>query len=99
MLKLPSRKETKDEIDREISGLLNEMANLEDPTGEKYQKLAEAVETLKKAQSYEKPKFIKGDTILLVLGNLGVVGLVCLFEQCGHMIRTNATRFLMKGRS
>ena len=96
MLKLPKRKK-RDEL--QIDGLLSQMQKLEDPTGEVYLKLAQSVETLKKAQSYQEPKFINPDTVVVVVGNILVVAGVCLFEQTGHIIRTQSTRFLMKGRS
>ena len=98
MLKLPKRKK-RDELQLEIDDLLDQMQHIEDTTGEAYLKLAQAVETLKKAQSYQKPRLINPDTVVVVVGNILVVAGVCLFEQTGHIIRTQSTRFLMKGRS
>lgn len=91
------KKDKRTPLEHEIDNLVETLSTM-DPTSEDYAKVAQQVETLRKALTYEKQPFVKGDTIVGILGNLAIVGAVCLFEQSGHILRTQATRFLYKGR-
>lgn len=89
-------KKNKHTIDKEIDSLLNEMSNF-DPMSNEYKILAENVERLAKAKSYDKQRYFDKTTVLYVMGSLMGIAMIVGYEKAG-VITSKALGFVLKGR-
>lgn len=89
-------KRNKFTIDKEIDNLLQKMSGL-DPVSEEYKILAENVERLAKAKSYDKQRYFDKTTMLYVAGNLMGIAMIVGYEKAG-VVTSKALGFVLKGR-
>ena len=96
MLKRLFKGDRRTELEKEISDLLKQMKNC-DPSTDEYKMMANALETLCKADSYKKSRSVSWDTILIVSGNLiGIFAI--LHHEDVNVITSKALGFVLKGR-
>lgn len=91
------KKDKRTKLEKEIDTLLAAMETV-DRRSEEYKTMSESVEKLRKALSYDEPRKINPNTVLMVGANLVIVGAVICAEQAGFIIRSRAPQFIMKGR-
>ena len=90
-------KKNKVTIDKEIDNLLSAMETV-DPASDEYQTLAKNLETLAKAKSYDKQRYVDKTTLLYVAGNLLGIAIIVGYERAG-VITSKALSFVLKGRA
>ena len=91
-----TKKDKRTALEKEIDNLAEQMRTM-DPTSDRYKAMAEAIETLSKAKSYEKSKKVSPDTIAVVVANLAGICLI-LFHEQAHVITSKAMSFVLRGR-
>lgn len=93
-MKLPKRSNEPTALDERIAELLSELESLtgSDPD---YKKTREELSALYALKAQDKPEKISPNTLLTVLGNLGIAGVVIAFEK-HHVITSKFPQFLTK---
>lgn len=94
IMKLNFRKKSK--LDKVIDSILDDMSKLE-ANSDEYGDMANNLEKLLKAKSYEKQKGISPDTIAIVAANLIGIVLILKHEKV-DIITSKAMGFILKGR-
>lgn len=95
MIKMTKR-DKRTNLEKEIDRVLAE-ASFMDPKSKEYADIADNVERLYKAKSFEKSTSISPDTLAVVAGNLLGIALILGYEQ-SHVITSKALGFVLKGR-
>ncbi len=93
-MKLIFRKRSK--LENVIDSILDDMSKLKADSNE-YSDMANNLEKLLKAKSYEKQKGISPDTIAIVAGNLIGIVLILKHEKI-DIITSKALGFVLRGR-
>lgn len=91
-----TKRDKRTNLEKEIDRILKEAEYL-NPNSEEYTKIAENVERLYKAKSYERVRNVSPDTIAVIAGNLLGIALILGYEQ-SHVITSKALGFVLKGR-
>lgn len=65
------------------------------PDSDEYKKIMKHVKTLSKLIAEEKPETLSPNTVLVVLGNVGIAGFFTIFEK-SNIVTTKVIPFLMK---
>ena len=95
MLKL-TKKDKRTNLEKEIDRILKEAEYL-NPDSEKYSQIAENIERLYKAKSYEKDSKVSPDTMAVIIGNILGIVLILGYEKT-NIITSKALGFVLKGR-
>lgn len=94
-MKLLAKKDKRTELEKEIDSLLKKMHSV-DPCSPEYEEMADVLEKLYKAKSYEKSRKVSPDTLAITLCNLAGIGLVLFREQAGHLVNSKALAFIKR---
>jgi hypothetical protein len=86
----------KSKLENVVDSILDDMSKLE-ANSDEYTTMAENLEKLLKAKSYEKDRRISPDTIAIVAGNLIGIVLILKHEKI-DIITSKALSFVLKGR-
>lgn len=86
----------KSRLDEVIDSILYDMSML-DAYSDEYEKMANNLEKLLKAKSYEQPKRISPDTMAIVIANLIGIVLILKHEKI-DIITSKALNFVLRGR-
>lgn len=91
-----TKRDKRTNLEKEIDRILAE-AEFIKPNTQEYTEIAENLERLYKAKSYEKSRTVSPDTIAVIAGNLLGIALILGYEQ-SHVITSKALGFVLKGR-
>lgn len=96
-MKIFAKKDKRSKLEKEIDEVVLMMSTLA-PEAEEYQKMAEVLDKLMKANSYKTSKpGIDPNTVLLIVGNILGILLVLNYEQL-HCVTSKALGMIQKGR-
>lgn len=96
MLKIFTKKDKRNKLEKEIESVLAKMSLVE-PSTDEYQSMTKNLEVLYKAKSYEKDRHISADTIAVVVGNLVGIILILYYEKA-DIITSKALGHILRGR-
>jgi hypothetical protein len=91
-----TKKNRKTKLDDVIEAVILKLEGLS-PDSKEYQIIADNLERLYKARSYEKSNFVSPDTLAIIGGNLLGIALILWFEKT-DVITSKALGFVLKGR-
>lgn len=95
VLALKEQKPNKDRLEDTIDAILEEMVWV-DSSSEEYTKMADNLERVCRAKSYENnPKTVNPDTIITVLGGITQIALILYFEKV-DIVTSKALGFVMR---
>lgn len=84
------------DLEKVIDAVLAQMAR-EDPSSEKYAKMAEQLAGLYKLKEQDAPKRVSPDTWALIAANLAGIVLILQYEKI-HVVTSKALSFVQKAR-
>lgn len=96
MLKIFTKKDKQTKLEKEIDAVIRQMSALS-ADSEKYTAMAENLERLYKAKSYDSTSRISPDTVAVIAGNLLGIMLILGYEKT-NIVTSKAMGFVLRGR-
>ena len=96
MFKKITKMDKRTKLEKEIDCIVDIMS-MYPPESREYGIIAGNLETLKKANAYDRGRHVSPDTLAVVFGNLIGIGCILNFEKV-NIITSKAMGFVLKGR-
>lgn len=96
MFNIITKKDKRTNLEKEIDSVIESMSHHKADTKE-YAAMAKNLETLYKAKSNERNRYVSPDAIAMVAGNLLGIVLILGYEKA-NVITSKALGFIIKGR-
>ena len=90
------KRDKRTNLEKEIDSVIQRMSKHQ-PDSAEYSAIAENIEKLYKARTYENVKRVSPDTIAIIAGNLLGIVLILGYEKAG-VITSKALGFVLRGR-